>query len=91
MGHNIIRPESNPPVRSPTPRQHHINTGYYYQLKDRKVVVVVVFFFFVRIRGRGGGVLTCFSKLDKWRRGERIKFESETIVSNLWHDGWFMS
>ena len=28
-----------------------------------------------------------FSKLDKWRSGERIKFEAETI---MWHDDWFM-
>ena len=33
----------------------------------------------------------CLLVLDKWKRGERIKFESETIVSNLWHDGWFIN
>ena len=53
VGHNIIRPESTPPVRSPTPRQHHINTGYYYQLKDRNI-------FFVRDGGDSVGCLLVF-------------------------------
>ena len=29
-----------------------------------------------------------FSKLVKWRSGEGIKFEAETI---MWHDDWFMN
>ena len=45
----------------------------------------------MRDRGRGGGGAYLFSKLDIWRRGVRIKFEAETIVSNVWHEDWFMN
>ena len=40
--------------------------------------------------GEGVGAYL-FSKLDKWRSGERIKFEAENIVSNMWHDDWFIN
>ena len=41
-------------------------------------------------RGRGWDAYL-FSKFDKWRRGVRIKFEAETIVSSMCHDDWFMN
>ena len=80
------QPSCQKPYPTPAPHKHRLLLS-----TKGSESFFFFFFFFVRVRRRGGGVLTCFSKLDKWRRGERIKFESETIVSNLWHDGWFMS
>ena len=47
--------------------------------------------FFCEGLGERGWGAYLFSKLDKWRRGERIKLEAETIVSNMWHDDWLLN